>query len=284
LNTPNNIVFKDKGSLKVFAAGDVVGKPGRRALSQAIPRLKNAGVDFVIVNGENAAGGSGITTQIADKIFHYGADVITTGDHFFKNQNILGDLGRFDNLIRPLNFPEGVPGKGYCLVDRDGIGPIAVVNLLGRTFINQGNCPFEAAGKCVEKLKDSAKFIIVDFHAEATSEKLAMGYFLDGKISLLFGTHTHVPTADEKILPQGTGFITDIGMTGAHHSILGRKIEPVLKRFVMQIPVRFDIAEDDIITDGIIAEIDRASGKAISIQRISIPYTAQQGEEKEDVE
>ncbi|MCK5706138.1 MAG: TIGR00282 family metallophosphoesterase [Candidatus Aureabacteria bacterium] len=256
--------------MKVFAAGDVVGKPGRRILSEVIPSLKKKGFDLIIVNGENAAGGSGITPQIADKIFTYGADVITTGDHFFKNQKILEDIDRFEYLLRPLNFPEGIQGKGFCVYGKDNT-PIAVINLLGRTFINIGNCPFEAVNKVLEKLPKDIKCIIVDFHAEATSEKVAMGWFLDGRISFLFGTHTHIPTADEKILPNGTGYITDIGMTGPLKSVLGREIKPVIKRFTKQIPVRFKIAQEDLALQGIIAEIDKKSGKTVSIQRVSIP-------------
>ena len=282
MNTLDNISFQDSRSFKIFAAGDVVGRPGRRILSEVIPLLKKKGFDCIIINGENAAGGSGVTSQIANKIFSYGADVITSGDHFFKNQKILPDIHKFDCLLRPPNYPEGVPGRGYCIVQKEGDIKVAVINLLGRTFINIGDCPFEAMNRILDKLEKDVKIIIVDFHAEATSEKQAMGWFLDGRVSLLFGTHTHIPTADEKILPQGTAYITDIGMTGGHASVLGREIAPVLKRFTMQIPFRFSISEEDLICDGLIAEFDRETGKAIAIQRIQLPYTGESsGKENE---
>ncbi|MBN1522405.1 MAG: TIGR00282 family metallophosphoesterase [Candidatus Aureabacteria bacterium] len=275
-------MFQYPESLKVFAAGDVVGKPGRRVLSQIVPELKKKGFDLIIANSENAAGGSGVTPQIADKLLTYGVDVITTGDHFFKNQKIFEDLDRFESLLRPLNFPEGVPGKGCCLYQMKNGEKAAVINLLGRTFINIGNCPFEAVNRALDSIPDEVKYIIVDFHAEATSEKLAMGWFLDGRVSLVYGTHTHVPTADEKILPQGTGYITDIGMTGPQRSILGRDIEPVIKRFTLQIPFRFSIAEEDLALDGLIVELDRITGKTISLSRVRFPYRENAGEREDE--
>jgi metallophosphoesterase (TIGR00282 family) len=257
--------------MNVVAIGDIVGKPGRIILKNKLRSfLDKEEVHFCIANGENAAGGAGITGEIADELFSYGIDVITTGDHVWDKKEILHTLETDKNVLRPLNYSPLAIGKGYVTKDSRGGFPIGVVNLLGRVFMKPVDCPFRAADEIVKVLSKETKMIVVDMHAEATSEKIAMGRYLDGRVSAVVGTHTHVPTADEQILPNGTAFISDLGMTGPHESILGRKIDCVLKAVVTQMPTRFDVAEKDLRINGVKIVVDSQTGKADSIKRFEV--------------
>jgi len=257
--------------LNILCIGDIVGRPGRRIIAEKLkPLVKERAIDCVIANAENAAGGSGLTPKIYDKLLRYGINLVTLGDHTYRKRDIIETLERADNIARPANFSEHAAGRGFAIY-KTSKGPIiAVVSLVGRLFMRPADCPYNAIDKILPKLQQQADIIIVDFHAEATSEKIAMGYHLDGRVSLCFGTHTHVVTADERILPTGTAYITDIGMTGSHHSVLGRGIENVLKSFRTQMPFPFDIATDDVKISAILAAIDSNTKKAESIERIQI--------------
>lgn len=255
--------------ITVLAAGDIVGRPGRRTVSELVPAIRRReGVGFCLANGENAAGGAGITPDCAAELFAAGIDVITSGDHIYDNRGILQIIGEEPRLLRPANFSESAAGRGFGLFQIAGGPPAGVVNLIGRTFLAQADCPFAAADRAIESLRKEAKIIIVDMHAEATSEAVAMGWFLDGRVSAVLGTHTHVQTADETILPNGTAYITDMGMTGAHRSILGREIEPVLRHFRTGMPARFEVAELDLRLSGVLLTIDPETGRALSVRRI----------------
>ncbi|MDD5584433.1 MAG: TIGR00282 family metallophosphoesterase, partial [Candidatus Omnitrophica bacterium] len=224
--------------MKILFLGDIVGKPARSYLKELLPSVRNAqALDFIIANGENSAGGSSITPDTAKEIFDAGVDVITTGDHVFKKQEAKEVLETMD-VVRPLNYGELAAGKGYCIKEAGG-KKIAVVNLIGRVFMQPMDCPFKAVRSVLEDIKKNAKAVIVDMHAEATSEKLAMGYFLGGKVSAVVGTHTHIPTADEKLIENFTAYITDVGMTGSFDSILGREKHQIIERFLTNMPVRF---------------------------------------------
>jgi len=257
-----------KEKIKILAIGDITGKPGRAAVKELLPKIKREeDIDFSIGNAENAAGGSGITKEVCEELLGYGLDVLTSGDHVWKKKEVLDIINIESRLLRPLNFPEGAPGRGsyiYRLKDTS----ICVINLVGRVFMNTLDCPFRTVRKELEHLKDKIPIIIVDFHAEATSEKVAMGYFLDGLVSAVLGTHTHIQTADEKILPRGTAYITDLGMTGPYDSVIGRTVEEILERFITQLPTRFQVAEKDIQLHGVIFEVETKTGKAVSIKRI----------------
>lgn len=257
--------------LKVLCIGDIVGRPGRRVLADELFALiKGREIDCVIANAENAAGGSGITPQIHDKLLRYGVNLITLGDHTYRKKDIVPILETSESIVRPVNISELAAGKGVAFY-KTGKGPVVgVVSLIGRIFMKQADCPYSAVDKLLPKIASQADVIFVDFHAEATSEKIAMGYHLDGRVSCVFGTHTHVATADEKILQKGTAYITDIGMTGAHDSVLGRKKESVLKSFRTQMPVPFEIATSDVKISGVIVTVDSNSKKAEHIERISV--------------
>jgi len=255
--------------LNVLVIGDIVGRPGRQAFAKLFPVLKEEySVDFCIVNGENSAAGSGFTPKVVSFLLESGADVITSGDHVWKNQAVFKIIDEEPRLLRPANYPDSAPGKGYSVFELKNGLKIAVINLVGRVFMNAVECPFKTSAGLVSKLSQQTPIIIIDMHAEATSEKIALGWYLDGKVSCIFGTHTHIQTADETILPKGTGFITDIGMTGPYKSVLGREVEPVLKRFITQIPARFDVAENDLKVCGALFEIDEETGKTLSVKRI----------------
>ena len=255
--------------MKILFIGDIVGSPGREAIKTLVPPLKQElGIDFVIANAENASGGSGITAKVATELFASGADVLTSGDHIWKKPEIFELINQEERILRPLNFPSGAPGRGANVFKaRNGV-KVGVININGRVFMDALECPFKAALKAAGELAEETKIIIVDIHAEATSEKIALGWYLDGKVSAIFGTHTHIQTADEKILPQGTAYITDVGMTGPYDSVIGRRVEDVLTRFLSSIPVRFQVAEGNIQLHGALVEIDQATGKALSILRI----------------
>lgn len=257
--------------MKILAIGDVVGKPGRQAVKQFVGKMKKKNeVDFVIANGENSAGGSGYTEKTAVELFSAGVDVITSGDHVFKKKDILGYITKENKLLRPANYPEGVPGYGYIILPLNDNLKIAVVNILGRVFLKPLRCPFKIMDTLLEKISQATPNIIVDFHAEATSEKIAMGWFLDGKVSAVVGTHTHVQTADEIILPKGTAYITDLGMTGPIDSVLGREVKNVLEHFLTGMPAKFPMAKGNIQLQGVIVDIDEKTGKAKSIKRIKL--------------
>ena len=257
--------------------GDIVGEPGRRAVKILLPKLREQhALDFVIANGENSAGGSGITPKMADEIFSAGVDVITSGDHLWDQKEVMELLQNEPRFLRPLNYPANVPGHGSGIFEiknsKSGIqNPvlIAVLNAQGRTFMPPLENPFSLAAEEVKRLREQTKIIFVDFHAEATSEKIAFARMLDGQVSAVVGTHTHVQTADEQIFPGGTAYLTDAGFTGPHESVLGREIEPVLKRFLTNMPQRFEVAKNRVLLHGAVIEIDDVSGKAIKIQRVS---------------
>ena len=255
--------------MRVLFIGDIVGEPGRRAVEELVPKIKKRErVEFVIGNAENVAGGSGVTPALAEELFKAGVDVLTSGDHIWKRKEIVEYIDSNGRLLRPANYPPGTPGFGSTVVQSESGTDVAVINLQGRVFMQAIECPFRAAKVEIEKLKGKARIIIVDMHAEATSEKIALGWYLDGTVSAILGTHTHVQTADEKILPQGTAFISDAGMTGPFDSVIGRKKEQILTRFLTQMPSRFEMAEDDIQLHGVIIDVDDKTGKADSIKRV----------------
>lgn len=257
--------------LNIFCIGDIVGRPGRRIVAEKLKLLvAERGIDCVIANAENAAGGSGLTPQIYNKLLRYGVNLVSLGDHTYRKKDIIATLETADNIVRPANFSEYAPGRGFA-VYQTGKGPtVGVVSLIGRIFMKPAECPYNTIDKILSQLQQKADVIVVDFHAEATSEKIAMGYYLDGRVSLCFGTHTHVVTADERILPKGTAYITDIGMTGAHDSVLGRKAESVLKSFRTQLPVPFEVATGDVRLNAILVTVDSHTKKAERIERICI--------------
>ncbi|HSW01553.1 MAG TPA: TIGR00282 family metallophosphoesterase [Sedimentisphaerales bacterium] len=257
--------------LNILCIGDIVGRPGRRALADRLKTLiAERSIDCVIANAENAAGGSGLTPQIYEKLLRYGVNIVTLGDHAFRKRDIIETLERSDNVARPANFSEQAAGRGTAIY-KTAKGPtVGVVNLIGRLFMKPADCPYAAADKLIPRLRQQAEIIVVEMHAEATSEKVAMGYHVDGRTSCCFGTHTHIATADERILPKGTAYISDVGMTGAHDSVLGRKKESVLKSFRTQMPVPFEIATDDIRINAALILVESSTGKAEKIERIRV--------------
>lgn len=256
--------------MKILFIGDIVGEPGRRAVAKLLPGLRRRhGLDLVIANGENSAGGSGITPKTAEEIFAAGVDVITSGDHLWDQKEVMGLLQSESRFLRPLNYPAGTPGRGSLIFQPNNQAPVAVLNLQGRTFMPDLDNPFVCARAEVERLREKTKIIFVDFHAEATSEKAALGRMLDGQVSAVVGTHTHVQTADEQIFPGGTAFLSDAGFTGPHASVIGREIEPIIKRFTTLQPQRFTVAEGDVKLQGVLIEINPQTGKAEKIERVS---------------
>jgi metallophosphoesterase (TIGR00282 family) len=257
--------------LNILCIGDIVGRPGRRIVAEKLRSLiKEHEIDCVIANAENAAGGSGLTPQIYDKLIRSGVNLITLGDHTYRKREIITVLETADNIVRPANMSERAAGKNFA-VYKTAKGPtVAVCALIGRLFMKPADCPYNTADRILPQIQQKADIIIVDFHAEATSEKVAMGYHLDGRVSACFGTHTHIVTADEKIFPRGTAYITDIGMTGPHDSILGRSVENVLKSFRTQMPFPFEIASGDVKMNGVLITVDSNTKKAERIQRICI--------------
>ena len=255
--------------MKILFIGDIVGSPGREAVNKLLPKLKaEHSLDFVIANAENASGGSGITQRVAEELFNSGVNVLTSGDHIWKKREIFELINQEERILRPLNYPSGAPGRGSSIFKTKSGEKIGVVNVNGRVFMEALECPFKGVLAAQEELSKETKIIIVDIHAEATSEKVALGWYLDGKVSAVLGTHTHIQTADDKILPQGTAYITDVGMAGPYDSVIGRKVDDVLTRFLTSIPVRFEVAEENIQLHGVVLDIDEKSGKARSITRI----------------
>ena len=259
--------------MKLLFIGDIVGKVGRittKALLQTVvDRYK---IDFVVANGENAAGGFGITDKIVSEILGYGIHVITTGNHVWDKKEFIAQISKENRLLRPLNYPPGVPGYGSVIYTLSNGEKIGVLNISGRVFMSNIDCPFRTAEAEVDRLGSALKVIIIDFHAEATSEKIAFGYFMDGKVSAIIGTHTHVQTADEKILPGGTAYISDVGMTGPENSVIGIEKEQVLHRFLTNIPVRFEAAKGVGIFSAVVVDINEKTGKAAAIQRLQLRY------------
>ena len=265
-------------TLKVLALGDVVGEPGRKAIQAILPSLiQEERIDFVIANGENLAGGSGITERTVFDLFSSGVDVVTSGDHVFKKKEGEALLAESTRILKPANYPAGTPGIGSTIVDSKKGVKIGVLNLIGRVFLKTVNCPFETASAEIKKLREKTPFIFVDIHAEATSEKVALGWYLDGQVSAIFGTHTHIQTADETILPQGTGFIAELGMCGPYRSVIGREVDQVLKMFLTQMPMRLDVAKEDARISGALFEVDASNGKTVSVRRVHERMTSRGG-------
>jgi exodeoxyribonuclease VII large subunit len=259
-------------TIKVLVIGDTVGKPGRQACQRLIPKLKDKyGIDFVVVNGENIASGSSITRDSVDEVFSSGVDVMTSGDHIFRKKEAAAIAEENHHILRPLNYPKEVPGHGFVVATTLGGIKVAVVNLLGRVFLQTVDCPFQSIETALKTIKSQTKVILVDFHAEATSEKVAMGWFLDGQVSAIYGTHTHIQTADETILPKGTAYMTDLGMSGPYRSVIGRDIDQVLFRFRTQMPGPMEVATEDARLSGALIEINIETGKAKSIKSLTEP-------------
>jgi 2',3'-cyclic-nucleotide 2'-phosphodiesterase len=258
--------------VKILFIGDIVGEPGRRAVKNLLPKLREQhALDFIIANGENSAGGNGITPDIAAELFSYGVDVITTGDHLWDQKEVVELLEKEPRFLRPLNYPPRTIGRGSGVFKVRNLPPVAVINAQGRTFMPPLENPFLAAREEVTQLRQHARIIFADFHAEATSEKIAFARMLDGQVSAVVGTHTHVQTADEQIFPGGTAYLTDAGFTGPQESVLGREVVPVLERFLTATPQRFTVARHNVRLLGAVIEVDDSTGRAIQIFRVSEP-------------
>jgi 2',3'-cyclic-nucleotide 2'-phosphodiesterase len=257
--------------MRILFVGDVVGSPGRKILHDRLAdTVAQRGVDLCVVNGENAASGFGITPRLAEEIFAAGAEVITGGNHIWDRKEIIDYLPHEPRLVRPANFPPGTPGSGaYVGKAKNGV-EYAVVDLQGRTFMQPLDCPFRGAERELAQIPPNVKVILVDIHAEATSEKQAMGWFLDGKVTAVVGTHTHVATADERVLPGGTAYITDVGMTGPHDSVIGMDKTGIIQRFLDGLPARFTVPEGDVRMNSVLIDADENTGKARSIERIML--------------
>jgi metallophosphoesterase (TIGR00282 family) len=258
--------------VKLLFIADIVGQPGRRAVKELVPKLRQRHhLSLVIANGENSAGGSGINPKMAEEIFSAGVDLITSGDHLWDQKEVMTLLESEPRFVRPLNYPHGTPGHGSAIFTPQGLPSVAVINLQGRTFMPPLESPFHAVLAEVERLRRTTSLIFIDFHAEATSEKVALARLLDGRVSAVVGTHTHVQTADEQIFPGGTAFLCDAGFTGPHESVIGREIEPIIRRFMTSMPQRFEVATGRILLQGAIVELDPNTGRALAIQRVSEP-------------
>ena len=262
--------------LRLLFLGDVIGEPGRKAVIEMVPRLKQAwGIDFVVVKGENAAAGRGITGKITIDLLRAGVAVITSGDHIWDQKEVVSYIETEPRLLRPINYPPGTPGRGSIVLET-GKGKVGVINVQGRTFMQPSlENPFRLVDEEVRRLRAETHILFVDMHAETTSEKIAIGRFLDGKVSAVAGTHTHIQTADEQIFPGGTAFICDAGMCGPTESVLGREIQPIIQRFVSSMPVNFPVAKGEVKLHGILVDIDPSTGKAKSIRRVAEPYVVE---------
>ncbi|MCR4440893.1 MAG: TIGR00282 family metallophosphoesterase [Peptococcaceae bacterium] len=255
--------------MRIMMVGDIVGRPGRKTVKELVkPYRKKYNLDVVIANGENAAGGNGLTQPIAREMYDAGIDVITMGNHTWDKKEILEFIEHDPLLIRPANYPPGTPGRGSVVLSLRGGLKLGVINLAGRVFLPPLDCPFRAAESIVREMRKETNLIIIDFHAEATSEKIAFGWFMDGRVSAVVGTHTHVQTADERILPLGTGYITDVGMTGPRDSVLGVDKELVIRKFMSQMPTRFEVAGGPVQFNALLLDIDESSGRTSKIERI----------------
>lgn len=260
--------------VNILFIGDVIGKPGRQAVSRELHRLVDRyRLDLVIANGENAAGGFGITEETAKDLFKSGIHFLTSGNHIWDKKDALEFIAREERLIRPANYPPGTAGRGSAVVKTPGGAKVGVLNLEGRVFMNNLDCPFRTADREVARLREETSIIFVDFHAEATSEKASLGWYLDGRVSAVVGTHTHVQTADERIFPGGTAYLTDAGMTGAFDSVIGvRKDEPI-EKFLTQVPVKFEIAKNNLRLNGIVVTVDEDTGRALGVERVNLECT-----------
>jgi hypothetical protein len=257
--------------LRILFLGDIVGRPGRRAVKELLISLREEyAPELVIANGENAAGGTGITRQTADELFDAGIDILTMGNHVWDQKDVYNFIEEEKRIVRPANYPPGTPGRGYLLAHTQSETKVGIINLSGRVYMPPLGCPFRMLDEILPLLRKETPVIIIDFHAEATSEKMALGWYVDGRASALIGTHTHIQTADERILPQGTGYITDVGMTGPRDSILGVKKEPVIKKFVTMQPVRFEVAGGPVQLNAVYLQIDPDNGRTLVIKRIQI--------------
>ncbi len=247
-----------------MAIGDIIGKPGRKAVQELVPSLRRQyGIDLVVANGENAAGGLGLTSTIARELLNADVDVLTSGNHIWAEKEIIPYLDGEMPILRPLNYPPGVPGRGY-IVNKQA----TVVNLIGRTFMSSVDCPFRAMDQLLVELKDKLPIIIIDFHAEATSEKMALGRYLDGRVSAVLGTHTHVGTIDAQVLPHGTAYVTDIGMTGPIDSVIGDDTDSVIRRFLTMVPHRLSVGRGRTVFNAVLITVDNSSGRAVKIERL----------------
>lgn len=254
--------------MRILLIGDIVGRSGRKAVKETLQTIRSElSIDMIIANGENAAGGNGITPEIANELFGYGVDVLTMGNHVWDKKEIIPYIQKDNRIVRPGNYPEGTPGKGLGIYSINGF-QVAVINLSGRVYLNDLDCPFRTADALVAKAKETTNIILVDFHAEATSEKVALGWHLDGRVSAVVGTHTHIQTADERVLPDGTAYISDLGMTGPMNSVIGVKTDLVLQKFLTQMPVRFEVADGPYQFCAVFVDIDETSGLATDINRI----------------
>ncbi|MDD5308762.1 MAG: TIGR00282 family metallophosphoesterase [Deltaproteobacteria bacterium] len=259
------------GALRLLMIGDVAGKPGMRAVSRLLPRIvAERSIDLVVANGENAAGGLGLTPELARELLGMGVDVVTNGNHVWRQSEFKNYIGQEPRLLRPLNLPETQPGRGFGVFETPGGVKVGVVNLIGRVYMEPSDSPFTAADRALAALK-GVKVVLVDFHAEATSEKRAMAYYLDGRVSAVIGTHTHVQTADEQIMEKGAAFLTDVGMTGPHDSVIGMRRDIIVDRFVTGMPHAFKLAKGGTRFQAAALEIDPSTGRAASIERIDIP-------------
>lgn len=257
--------------MNILMIGDIVGKPGRRALRNLLPALQQKyKIEFTIANAENAAGGKGLSQEVFAEIVGAGVDVLTMGNHVWDNRDIFSFIDDEPRIVRPANYPGDCPGQGFHIYTGGFNKKIAVINVSGRVFLDPLDCPFQITGGILDQVNDKADIIIIDFHAEATSEKLAFAYYLDGSVSAVLGTHTHIQTADERILPQGTAYITDLGMTGPIDSILGMDKDLVVKRFISQRPVRFEVAKGSAQLQGVVLSFDDNTNQVLGIERICL--------------
>jgi 2',3'-cyclic-nucleotide 2'-phosphodiesterase len=255
--------------MRLLFVGDVFGKPGREVLSRWLPDfVGDRGVDFVIVNGENAANGAGITSKIAERMLAGGVDIITTGNHVWRQKEVYGFLASDDRIVRPANYPVGAPGRGLTVRPVASGGEVAVINLAGELYLNTGLSPFRIVDRLVDEAQQLADTILVDLHGEATSEKVAMGHYLDGRVTAVVGTHTHVQTSDARVLPGGTAYITDVGMTGPRDSVIGVRTDVILRRFTTELPQQFEVADGPVRLDAVL--IDAEGGRATAIETLDL--------------
>jgi metallophosphoesterase (TIGR00282 family) len=270
--------LRDRVAMKILFIGDIVGKPGRRAVRELLPAICDENrIDFVIANCENAAAGFGVTGEIVEELFDNHIDVLTSGNHIWDKKEVMQFVDEYESLLRPANYPEGAPGRGSVVMPTDRGIPVGVINLAGRVFMNTLDCPFRTVDREIERMKKKARVIIVDMHAEATSEKVAMGWYLDGRVTAVLGTHTHVQTADDRVLPGGTAYITDVGMTGPFDSVIGIRKDAILQRFLLQIPNKFDVAKEDVHLQGVMIEIN-SDGSAARVERLNVALKGQGGD------
>jgi hypothetical protein len=257
--------------VKILFVGDIVGEPGRKTVARHVPRLvRERGVELVIANAENAAGGFGVTPDVARELFAVGVHVLTSGNHIWDKKEIIDYIAREPRLLRPANYPKGDPGNGSVVVTTASGEKVGVLQLMGRVAMPTVDCPFRVGRYEVDALRKEARTVIVDMHAEATSEKAAMGWYLDGEVSGVFGTHTHIQTADERILPKGTAYLTEVGMVGPSESVIGITKEIAIEKFLTQMPRRFEVAPGPCVFSAVLFEVDTAVGKALSIERLRI--------------